>query len=235
MGQYWDWSQLRSLLDGAPGIEADLLDRLLDSAPPSPGEYNLSPGQRVMTIVSRGTGLEADCVEWGVPLVRPDGAIRIVGNARSETVDRLPMFRDAFQYARCLVPSSGFYEWGVRAAGDKQPWYFRAEHHPLFFLAGLIVGVGRDRSLAVITAATPETAHTRVHHRSPCVIHPEHAASWLGLPDHGAIGPRSCLRTFGSDHAFEFTGHPVSRRVNRATNNDAELTRPVEPDRTLFG
>jgi putative SOS response-associated peptidase YedK len=32
-------------------------------------------------------------------------------NARAETVETKPVFRDAFKRSRCLIPISGYYEW----------------------------------------------------------------------------------------------------------------------------
>lgn len=32
-------------------------------------------------------------------------------NARAETVDKKPAYRNAFRHRRCLIPSEGFYEW----------------------------------------------------------------------------------------------------------------------------
>jgi putative SOS response-associated peptidase YedK len=57
-------------------------------------------------------------------------------NARAETVETKPFFRDAFKRSRCLIPASGYYEWKAEAGG-KQPYYFtRADGDPLTF-AGL--------------------------------------------------------------------------------------------------
>ncbi|MDX1655636.1 MAG: SOS response-associated peptidase, partial [Candidatus Competibacteraceae bacterium] len=57
-------------------------------------------------------------------------------NARLETLEEKPTFRDAFRYHRCLVPVSYFIEWRNEKQG-KQP--YRIEHsdgRPLL-LAGL--------------------------------------------------------------------------------------------------
>jgi putative SOS response-associated peptidase YedK len=44
-------------------------------------------------------------------------------NARAETVQTKPFFRDAFKRSRCLIPASRYYEWKAEAGG-KQPHYF---------------------------------------------------------------------------------------------------------------
>ena len=47
-----------------------------------------------------------------------------------------PFFRDVFKRSRCLIPSSGYYEW-KNEAGDEQPYYFtRTDGEPMAF-AGL--------------------------------------------------------------------------------------------------
>ena len=46
-------------------------------------------------------------------------------NARAETIETKPFFRDAFKRTRCLIPMSGYYEWQNKQDG-KQPWYFTA-------------------------------------------------------------------------------------------------------------
>jgi putative SOS response-associated peptidase YedK len=46
-------------------------------------------------------------------------------NARAETVETKPVFRDAFKRSRCLILMSGYCEW-QNTAGGKQPWYFTA-------------------------------------------------------------------------------------------------------------
>ena len=69
-------------------------------------------------------------------------------NARAETVETLPSFRDAFKRSRVIVPIDAFYEWEnpehLEALGTpipkkapKQPWAFLPAKGSHFALAGL--------------------------------------------------------------------------------------------------
>lgn len=55
-------------------------------------------------------------------------------NARSETVAKLPAFRSAFKFRRCLVIADGFYEW-IQTVKPKQPLRFvlRDREMPMLF------------------------------------------------------------------------------------------------------
>jgi putative SOS response-associated peptidase YedK len=57
-------------------------------------------------------------------------------NARSETVDTKPAFRDSFENRRCLIPVRGFFEW-QHVGGRKIPWYIRLRDEDIFSLAGI--------------------------------------------------------------------------------------------------
>jgi putative SOS response-associated peptidase YedK len=57
-------------------------------------------------------------------------------NARSETIDTKPAFRESFASRRCLVPVKGFFEW-QHIGGRKVPWYIRLRDEDIFSLAGV--------------------------------------------------------------------------------------------------
>ena len=46
--------------------------------------------------------------KWGFP---PSYTKRPIINARAETIDEKPTFRESFQKKRCLVPATSFFEW----------------------------------------------------------------------------------------------------------------------------
>jgi len=57
-------------------------------------------------------------------------------NARSETIDTKPAFRESFISRRCLVPVRGFFEW-QHIGGRKIPWYISLHDEDIFSLAGI--------------------------------------------------------------------------------------------------
>jgi putative SOS response-associated peptidase YedK len=102
--------------------------------------YNIAPTQEV-PIVRRtraGEGRELLLARWGlVPYWADDVKIgnRLI-NARAETLERTPAFREAFQRRRCLVPADGFFEWR-KEGKTRQPLLIRRRDEAPFAFAGL--------------------------------------------------------------------------------------------------
>jgi putative SOS response-associated peptidase YedK len=105
--------------------------RLTMDAPPHNlrPSYNVCPTDPVDVVTAEGGKRELVTMGWGlVPYWRnkPLKELRMATfNARAETVETKPVFRDAFRRTRCLIPMSGYYEWQPIPVG-KQPWYFTA-------------------------------------------------------------------------------------------------------------
>jgi putative SOS response-associated peptidase YedK len=57
-------------------------------------------------------------------------------NARVESVDTAPSYRQAFKKRRCLIPSDGFYEW-KKVLGGKIPCSIGMKDNSPFAFAGL--------------------------------------------------------------------------------------------------
>jgi putative SOS response-associated peptidase YedK len=105
-------------------------------------------------------------------------------NARAETLQTAPAYRNAYAARRCLVPANAFYEWSG-AKGHRVKWRVVLKDEPLFALAGLWEW-WKDRNgdspsvhtyTIVTTEANPALAH--IHDRMPVIIAPEHYARWL--------------------------------------------------------
>lgn len=102
-------------------------------------------------------------MRWGFP--RAEGGVHI--NARAETVAVKPTFRRAFEMRRCLVRSSGFYEW-QRVEGKKSKDRYRLfrEDGEALMMAGIY---NEQREFVIITQPPNETV-APLHDRMPVLM-----------------------------------------------------------------
>ena len=148
--------------------------------------------------------------------------------ARAESLEERPMFREAFQARRCLVPASGIYAWKAQPR-FKQPFLItRVDRGPLL-LAGLwcrfhTTLAEHADSLALITVPT-STLLAPLTDRLPAVIAPDQARRWLD-PQTPLAEVRALLKPAPGELLGAF---PVSRRVNNPAHQDATCAHPVGP------
>lgn len=106
-------------------------------------------------------------------------------NAKSETIARLPMFREAFKTDRVLIPATGMYEWQEQPDGSKKKFEIRFGGEDLFAFAGIARDCeikGEHTRCAVILTTTPNEIFREIHNtkmRQAVVIRPEDHEKWL--------------------------------------------------------
>jgi putative SOS response-associated peptidase YedK len=93
-----------------------------------------------------------------------------------------PAFRSAFKHRRCLIPTTGFFEW-KRDEGKKQPYLIRMHDARPFAFAGLWVhwtGEGGEliESCTILTTASDELIG-EIHNHMAVIIKPEQCDVWL--------------------------------------------------------
>ena len=208
-------------------------------APALAARYNICPGTDVLAVRADPSGARrATRLRWGlVPHWAKDPSIgHRLANARGESLEERPAFRDAFLRGRCLVPASGYYEW-QSAGRSKRPWYLAPTDAALFGLAGISSlwrgPRGPVRSVALIT--TPANAlSARIHDRMPLVIAPEDYAAWLDPHHADAAALKALVRPYPAER---MRAYPVAARVNSPDNDDASLLEPMAeppPQRDLL-
>lgn len=201
--------------------------------PNHPANYNVAPTQESLVVrFNPATGQRSlDPLRWGlVPRWAKDasGAAKLM-NARSEGVAEKPSFRDAFAKRRCLVPADGFYEWRQEGPGPKQPYAIALRSGETMALAGLWEGWKQpDGSwLRTYTIVTTEAVGkiTALHHRTPVILPPEHWDAWLGERESGT---EELLGLMQALDAEKLRVWPVSKRVNKFSENGPSLLAPVD-------
>jgi hypothetical protein len=90
-----------------------------------PRRWNGAPSQELLVIrENHDTGERSiDLLKWGlIPhwCADPKGGRKPI-NAKSETVAKLPVFRDGYRRRRFILPVDAFYEWKA-IKGRKQPY-----------------------------------------------------------------------------------------------------------------
>jgi len=143
-------------------------------------------------------------------------------NARSETIDTKPSFRDAFKKRRCLILADGFYEWSGQK-GNKQPVFITLPNDHPFAFAGLWESWhDKDhqeapyRSCAIITREAGPCLKD-IHDRMPSILHPDTYDAWL---DQRNQDGKVLQEILAERTITEFKFRPVSRQVNSVKIND---------------
>jgi putative SOS response-associated peptidase YedK len=190
--------------------------------------YNVAPTQPVPAL-RNDHPTELAWLRWDLRAAG-GGAPRI--NARAETLDERPIFRNAFARQRCLVIADGFYEWPqVAGRRGNAPYYFQLRNEPLMLLAGIwdrIPGPdGREHlACAIVTTSANELVHP-LHDRMPVILPPAQWNRWL---DPREVRMDAMRDLFTPYPAVNMTARPVSSRVNNTCNDDAACIAEPQPD-----
>jgi len=173
--------------------------------------YNVAPGQQSPVVHLReGKPVLVDAL-WGAQ--RSGGGLVI--NARSETAQRTPKFREAFERGRCLVPADGFVEWRKESQVN-QPYLFRRDDGNVFLMAGLL-----EEGRYVVLTQDSEGEAAEIHDRMPVLLDDADAHEWL--------------RTGAVAEAPPLTRTAVSTRINRIDHDDPACLEPDSQESFDFG
>ncbi len=112
-------------------------------------------------------------------------------NARWETLDEKPSFKEAYRKSRAAIPVTGFWEW-EKGLGEKKQLVKIDRKGETFFLAGLVQPwYPKDEQVWTFTVITMPAFgwFTGIHNRMPLALTQETAELWLkpGLPDRDSV------------------------------------------------
>ncbi|MGV6813668.1 MAG: SOS response-associated peptidase [Phycisphaerales bacterium] len=230
--QLEDLDHIDRILKQAAGLDDDLIALFAENHCPS---YNIPPSAHATIIHTQNIRNPFTQAHFGlIPSWAKDRSrAASMNNARSETITKKVSFRNLIRSSRCLVPTTGFYEWQSKpGTTTKQPWYiYRADGCPMF-LAGIWDtwfdpehGHCEVESFAIITTQANEMVSS-IHHRMPAIIEPEDSTIWLDQHEN----PKHAQSLLESAADGILSMHPVSTRVNSSANDSADL---IEEDKTL--
>ena len=95
-------------------------------------------------LVWEGKETVPQAVKWGWPKFQGSG---VLINARAETAEEKNLFRKSVYTRRCVVPTTGFYEWDQ----EKAKYRFILPHASTLYLAGLYNEFQGERRFLILT------------------------------------------------------------------------------------
>lgn len=200
--------------------------------PNFPPRYNVAPTQPIPVVIVENGARHFRLMRWGLlpAWVKDPRGFTLLINARSETVLEKAAFKNAIRRRRCLVPADGYYEWQA-VDGRKQPYFIhRADGAPIGFAAVSETWIGPNGeeldTVAIVTAGTSPDLSV-LHDRVPVTIAPSDFERWLDCSDDDTD---AAIPLMAPPRIGVFAWHPVSRRVNRVANDDAQLVLPMSAE-----
>ncbi len=197
--------------------------------PNFPPRYNVAPTQPIPVVIIENGARHFHLMRWGLlpAWVKDPRKFTLLINARSETVQEKPAFKNAIKRRRCLIPADGYYEWQVSEQRKRPHFIHRRDRQPIGFAALAETWVGPNGeeldTVAIVTA--PAGADLAVlHHRVPVTIAPADFDRWL---DSRTYDVEAAMALLVAPEEGEFVWHEISTRVNRVANDDAQLILPI--------
>ena len=196
--------------------------------PDFPPRYNVAPSQPVPVVRLWEGERQFALMRWGlIPgFVKDPRTISLLFNARGETVNDRPAFKNAMRRRRCLIPADGFYEW-KRDGSSNRPYFVRRKGGGPLAFAGLwetwIGPNGEELDTAAIVTTDASAPIRAIHHRMPAILEPAAWDMWL---DTARVDERmaAALIAPASDDLLEV--YEVSPAVNRASHDGPALIAP---------
>jgi putative SOS response-associated peptidase YedK len=188
-----------------PGVLADVFE--LMNLPEFVEQVTCFPAGPVVAIVQEGAHRIAKEMHWRfIPNSAgdPDQFAKKyhTWNARAETIDTSPTYRQAFRQRRCLIPATGFYVF-TGPKGKKSRHYVGLKEQAPYAYAGVWEHWqrnGRDpiESCAIVTTM-PNTLMKPLDDRMPVILPSSDYDAWLDPENDDATDLKSLLRPYPAE------------------------------------
>ena len=135
---------------------------------------DIFPSQKAWIITKDNNKFDAKEIKWGFK----NGSSGLIINVRSETVFQKKMFCNAIEKRRCVIPSSGFYEWST----TKEKYKFFRKDNEALFMAGIYDADDDGERFAVLTTEANKSV-SDIHGRMPLILEKSQVRKWLNEND----------------------------------------------------
>ena len=137
-------------------------------------------------VVVKNKKKELVFMNWGFS---PSFSDKLLINARGETVEKKPTFKNSFYYKRCLVPAEAYFEWErknvIETGNDikKIKRKIKPVEREIFSMAGIYQEfIATDDTpyfaFSILTVASTGKLK-KIHHRMPVILNEKEENIWL--------------------------------------------------------
>ncbi|KAB2338417.1 SOS response-associated peptidase [Cytobacillus depressus] len=192
--------------------------------------YNVAPSQSVLSVINDGSKNRLGFLRWGlIPSWAKDEKIGYkMINARAETLNEKPSFRNAYKNRRCLIIADSFYEWKRHDDQMKTPMRIKLKSDELFAMAGIWEQWKSPQGKSIFTCSvittTPNELVKDVHDRMPAILKPENEKIWLDRTITDTAHLDQLLKPLDKDLMETYE---VSSLVNSPKNNSVDLIQRI--------
>ncbi len=156
--------------------ELEEIDKIVEQVSREAEKVNLKTGEifptdTVPVLLAENHVIAPKLIQWGFPSWTGKG---VIINGRSESVREKKMFSESFQNRRCVIPSTGFYEWNK----EKQKYLFRAIGQEVLYMAGIYDFFYQKPRFVILTTQS-EGEMKKIHDRMPVVLLKEQIETWI--------------------------------------------------------
>ena len=138
------------------------------------------PTDRVPVMINANGKIVTELQTWGFPKFDGKG---VIINARSETVNEKPLFRNSFFYRRCVIPSTGFYEWSHDS--EKKKYLFNLPNKQTLYMAGIYNEFSKEKRFVILTSSANSSV-SDIHNRMPVILKDSFFYDWINDKDSAA-------------------------------------------------
>lgn len=145
-------------------------------------------------------------------------------NARAETLFELPSFRTPIRHNRCIIPSTGYFEYHHNPDGTTTPYFIYLTDEPVFSMAGIYDSwlnpkTGKQEYTFSMITTEANALTGEIHnggkrpHRMPLILPKHKEEDWL-TPGLSEAEIESFLKTYPADDMDAYIVSPAFRKKN---------------------
>lgn len=135
---------------------------------------DVHPSEPALVLKTSNARMVPGVLKWGYEAAGKNG---VIFNARSESVQEKPIFRNDYESRRCIIPARRFYEWKKTGPKQKEKYDFFS-HGEILFLAGIYHKDPAEDRFTILTREA-EGCMAGIHNRMPVILDMDDIPKWL--------------------------------------------------------